>query len=120
MKKKHINDYSYEELSILSPEQLIALMQEQSDEMENKADNFWKKEYKKFSFEQKVDYWAGELNRQMRWQAESGLDEYAIFTPSWYKNIKSKESSFDKIMDKVFDKYLSWEWDKASYLKRIK
>ena len=80
---------------------------------------FWDKEYPDFSFEDKIKYWASENQRLMRWQAESGLDEYDIFSPQWYKWAKEKEPEIDKIMDIAFEKYLSWEWSKEEYLKRI-
>ncbi|MGG8495176.1 hypothetical protein ACQY1Q_02060 [Tenacibaculum sp. TC6] len=69
----------------------------------------------------KVNYWSGRLNQQMRWQVESGLDPYSIYTPEWYQSTKEFEPDFDKIMDEVFSKYWNTgvDWSKEEYLKRI-
>lgn len=85
----------------------------------DKVDKFWKEDYLKYTLEDKVEYWSGTLHRQMRWQVESGLDAYAIFSPMWYVEVKEKEPDIDRIIDKAFEKSLSWEWSKDEFLKRI-
>ena len=98
------------------------LKKNMDDELQRQIDrisNFWKDEYPYYSIEKKIGYWSGTINQQMRWQAESGLNEYAIFSPRWYKWAKEQEPEFDKIIDEVFKRFLAWEWDKNEYLKRI-
>ncbi len=75
--------------------------------------------YNNQTFDEKVKYWSGRFHQQMRWQGESGLDEYAIFSPEWYESTSKFEPDFDKIMDEVFEKYLGTVWSKYEFLKRI-
>lgn len=118
MPPKKLEEYAYEELINLSPEMLSALMDESRNQ--HIADSLEKSTNPtNLSFDQKVEQWAGELGRQMRYQAEWGLDEYAMFTPEWYANAKIQEPLLDDIMNAVFGKFLSWEWDKNEYLRRI-
>jgi len=80
-------------------------------------------EYKLLTYEERVKYWSGTLHREMRWQAESGLDPYAIYTSEWYKRIKTIEPEIDSIMDKIFSSQWNTtggEWSKEEFLKRIK
>ncbi|MGB3947578.1 MAG: hypothetical protein WBM13_06320 [Bacteroidia bacterium] len=85
----------------------------------SEEDKFWKFTYSGFSFDEKVKHWSGTLFRQMRWQVESGLDPYAIYSLEWYNNVKKEERHFDEIMDVVFTKYWEDLWSKEEYLKRI-
>lgn len=66
---------------------------------------FWKTEYAAKSFEDRAAYWASMMFRQMRWQNESGLDEYAGFTPEWYEFAQSREPDFDQMFDFIFERY---------------
>lgn len=69
----------------------------------------------------KVSYWSGRLHTQMRWQSESGLDPYSIYSKEWHLSTKKFEPNFDEIMDEVFSKYWGTgaDWSKEEYLKRI-
>ncbi len=119
---KRISDYTHTELLNLSPTELSALFDIEREIENEKALKFENKEYPMFSFDEKVKFWSGNLHRQMRWQAESGLDPYAIYDLDWYKSVKEKEPYIDAIMNEVFDKYWSstgGEWSKEEYLKRI-
>jgi len=81
------------------------------------------REYGSLNYEERVKYWSGTLHREMRWQAESGLDPYAIYDLEWYENIKKIEPDIDSIMDKIFTSYWNTtggHWSKEEYLKRIK
>lgn len=80
-----------------------------------------KQSYINKQFTDKVTYWSGRLHQQMRWQAESGLDPYSIYTANWYQSTKEFEPDFDKIMDEVFEKYwdTGTDWSKEKYLQRI-
>lgn len=120
--KKKISDYSHDELLKLSTNELSNLFDIERDKEDKKWLQFHQEEYPTFSFDQKVKHWSGTLHRQMRWQAESGLDPYAIYDKDWYDNAKKEEPNIDSIMDEVFAKYWSTtggEWSKEEYLKRI-
>jgi len=87
----------------------------------SEEDKFFKIKYPSLSFDDKVAFWSGSLHRQMRWQAESGLDPYAIYNAQWYNDVKKIELNIDSIMNHVFDRYWSStgsEWSKEEYLKR--
>jgi len=94
-------------------------MRENLENQFKKVDLFWQDEYPNYSFEQKIGYWSASLHQQMRWQAESGLDPYVIFSPGWHKWAKEQDLDLDNIIDIAFDRNLAWEWDKKEYLKRI-
>ena len=79
----------------------------------------FRKKYIAFSFDEKVEYWSGNLFRQMRWQQESGLDPYAIYDLAWYMNIKITEPEFDKIIELVFSKHWKNIWDISEYRRRL-
>lgn len=84
---------------------------------------FWKTEYAAKNFEERAAYWASMMFRHMRWQSESGLDEYAGFTPEWYEFAVRREPEFDKILSFIFERY-KYEFDYqghsvAEILKRI-
>jgi hypothetical protein len=85
-------------------------------------DSFWKVNYPKFSFDEKVEFWSGQLHRKMRWQVESGLDPYAIYSIDWYNEVKKAEPNIDLIMNEAFKRYwgsTGGEWSKEEYLKKI-
>jgi hypothetical protein len=81
---------------------------------------FWAQTYPRFSFDERVAHWCGVLFRNMRWQAESGLDPYAIYSPEWYEDVKATEPAFDEIMNDVFSKFWKDVWSRDEYLKRIR
>jgi hypothetical protein len=120
--KKKISDYSHEELLKLSTDELSRLFDIEREDEDKKRINFESNEYPKFSFEEKVKFWSGNLHRQMRWQVESGLDPYAIYDEQWYKEVKITEPNIDLIMNEVFAKHWSstgGKWEKEEYYKRI-
>ncbi|WP_298734617.1 hypothetical protein [uncultured Chitinophaga sp.] len=63
-----------------------------------KKENAWKEEYAQKSFEERVAYWSGDINRNMRSNGESSGDEYSWLSPAWYDEIKSFEPDIDKIL----------------------
>jgi len=105
----------------LSKEEMKILEEMKSNWKKNIIDEklFWRDIYPKYSFDEKVSYWSQTLNQQMRWQAESGLDEYTIFSRDWYISVKGIEPNIDRIIAMSFEKFLSWEWSQNEYLKRI-
>lgn len=45
--------------------------------------------YLEKDYDERVKYWAGNLGRQMRWNVESGFDEYAVFSKPWLEEVKN-------------------------------
>ncbi|RKF03585.1 hypothetical protein C8N26_1975 [Tenacibaculum lutimaris] len=103
-------------------EELELVRKKGLEEYLKKRPDLNKQSYIDKTFIDRVIYWSGRLHQQMRWQVESGLDPYSIYTPEWYQSTKKFETNFDKIMDEVFSKYWGTgaDWSKEEYLKRIK
>ena len=112
---------SSKEILNLPKEKFIEYMQKLEEERFNNMHDLGIPGYENYSFDEKVIYWCEELNKRMRNQVESGLDEYAIFSPIWHRTMKRLEPDFDLIIIHVFKKFsfYSWEWKKVEYLKRI-
>jgi hypothetical protein len=110
-----------EEILNLPKAEFIQYMKELEEEKYSNMKNLGYPNYDTYSFNDKVNLWCEELNSTMRNQAASGLDEYLVFKPIWYKTMKRLEPDFDLIIDKVFEKFklYQWEWSKEEYLKRI-
>lgn len=110
-----------EQLLNLSKEDFIAYMKEVEEEKYNNMSKLEFSNYENLNLQSKADIWCNELNTYMRNQVASGLDEYLLFTPIWYKAMKRLEPDFDLVMKIVFDKFESygWEWNREEYLKRI-
>lgn len=100
-------------------EQLRLLMKKDMEDEFKKADLFWTQTYSNYSVDERIRYWAGTLRQQMRFQAESGLDEYAMFNKGWYEWVKGKEPDFDTVIETAFKNYLSPDWSYEEFLKRI-
>lgn len=64
---------------------------------------FWNDTYPSMNFFQKVDYWSGSIHRQMRYNGESGLDPYDVFSREDYEAWKLKEPLIDLIIVKIID-----------------
>ena len=77
----------------------------QEQEWKAREELFWQNEYAAKSFAERAAYWASSMFRHVRWQSESGLDEYAGFSPEWYEFAKSREPDFDKILAFIFEHY---------------
>jgi hypothetical protein len=60
-------------------------------------------EYSQMSFAEKQAYWLHNIMLQMRIQGESGLDEYAFFTPENYAEWQNQEPNFEQILDFVIE-----------------
>ena len=112
---------SREDLFEMVVEELELVRKKGLEEYLKKRFDLNKQSYINKTLNDKVIYWSGRLHQQMRWQVESGLDPYSIYTPKWYQSTKKFEPDFDKIMDEVFSKYWGTgaDWSKEEYLKRI-
>lgn len=83
--------------SILKMKQDYALAKERSA-------SFWKTLYPEKTFQEKVDWWAGKMNKTMRSYSEyCPLDASmsTAFTPRWYRSAKEKEPKIDSILVEV-------------------
>lgn len=69
-----------------------------------KQEDAWKAEYSRKTFTERVEYWSGEIYRNMRWQGESTGDEYSWLSPEWYQDIKTFEPEIDGILIEVTKK----------------
>lgn len=69
-----------------------------------REETFWKTEYAAKNFDERAAYWAAMMLRHMRRQGESGLDEYAGFTPEWYEFAKQRDPEFDEILSYIFER----------------
>jgi hypothetical protein len=67
-------------------------------------EEFWMKIYPAMSFSQKIDYWAASIHRQMRYNGESGLDPYAVFSPEDYQAWKSTEPLIGAMMGQIVER----------------
>lgn len=75
--------------------------------------------YSEKTHDEKVKSWSGAMNQQMRWQAESGLDPYAGYSPEWRENLLRFEPNFDALIQEAFKCYLRWEWSYEEYQSRV-
>ncbi|WP_375562189.1 hypothetical protein ACE193_06455 [Bernardetia sp. OM2101] len=50
-----------------------------------------KEEYKNLSQEEKTKHWLGILHQEMRWNVESGIDAYYIFSKEWLEEVRTIE-----------------------------
>lgn len=85
-------------------------------EEERREKAFWKDTYPKKSYTEKLQYWGSGLHRRMRWNGESGLDEYAVFSKRWLTETKKVEPQIKQILKDLATKYwwnaYGWEWEK--------
>ena len=108
----------YHELMKLTKEEFINY---------NRAQQAWARKqpkqlspgYSVQSREGKVKHWSGNLGQQMRWQAESGLDPYAGYSPEWHEDLLTLEPDLDALIKEAFRLYLSWEWSYTEYCHRV-
>jgi len=68
-------------------------------------------EYQKKPYKEKVKFWSGTLHQQMRWNGESGLDEYAVFSKEWLEKTKKIEPLIEEILEDVIEKYWKTYWN---------
>lgn len=75
-------------------------------------------DYLEKTHEAKVKYWA-EYGRAMRWQVESGLDPYSIFSKQWYDDLVRFEPNLNALVQEAFEVYLKGDWSYQEYLRRV-
>lgn len=80
---------------------------------------FWSQQYPSFTKEEKIRYWSGSLHRQMRWQAESGLDPYDIYSLETLADIKKVENDFVEFLEIIFAAWWKGEWNELEIKKRL-
>lgn len=84
-----------------SPNLLDTYLEQQVEKQRNS--NWWEEEYAQMSLEEKQGFWLHNTMMQMRFQGESGYDEYAFFTPENYADWLAKEPDIDQILDFVIE-----------------
>ncbi|HLO89428.1 MAG TPA: hypothetical protein VK203_31075 [Nostocaceae cyanobacterium] len=84
-----------------SPNLLDIYLERQAEKQVNSTQLYEK--YAQMSLEEKKAYWLRNVMLQMRFQDESGLDEYAFFTPENYAEWLATEPDFDQILDFVIE-----------------
>jgi hypothetical protein len=84
-------------------------------ELKAATNRFWKEEYSKKDFNQKIDYWKSTLEKGFEDQKRMGLDEYSIFNKNWYQSVLEQEADFDKIIQQLFEQY----WKDLEYTKYL-
>ncbi|BAZ28648.1 hypothetical protein NIES4074_10820 [Cylindrospermum sp. NIES-4074] len=84
-----------------SPNLLDKYLERQAEKQRNS--NWWEEEYAQMSLEEKQGFWLHNTMLQMRFQGESGYDEYAFFTPENYDDWLAKEPEIDQILDFVIE-----------------
>lgn len=72
-----------------------------SEALREYSEQFWENEYPQKSFDDKIKYWSGKFGRQIRFNGESGFDEYAVFSYKDYCNWKEHEPQIDDLLPKV-------------------
>lgn len=77
-------------------------------------------EYQKKTYLEKVKFWSGNLYQQMRWNGESGYDEYAVFSKKWLESIKEFEPQIEQILDDAIEKYWKNYLDVNKVTKALK
>ncbi len=73
--------------------------------LEEAANKFWKEEYPKKSFEEKVEYWKKTMEKGMLEQSNLGLPQFSIFNKDWYESVKEQENEIEMIVDYIFKTY---------------
>ena len=77
-------------------------------------------DYLKKDYEERVKYWSGNLHQQMRWNGESSLDEYAVFSKDWLNKVKKHEPNIENMLEDVFNKYWKGYWNIKEIRERLK
>lgn len=78
------------------------------------------KDYLSKSYEDRLKYWSGQLHQQMRWNAESGYDAYAIFSKDWLSEVKKYEPRIEEMLESIMDSYWANYWDTNEIRRRLK
>jgi hypothetical protein len=82
-------------------------------------DIFWNQKYPLLTKEEKIRHWSGTLHRQMRWNAESGYDPYAIYSPEKLIEITKVENNFIEFLEIIFNNHWKGQWDDIEIKKRL-
>ena len=60
-------------------------------------------EYPKLSLDGKAKFWAGQMHRSMRWQSESGLNPYSIYSESGLIEILKFDPNFMQLLPRIYN-----------------
>jgi len=75
--------------------------------------------YLKPTYDEKVAYWSGQLHPDMRWNGESGVDEYDVFSKEWLTSTRELEPQIDRILEDVFETKWKGYWDVEEIRRRL-
>jgi hypothetical protein len=59
--------------------------------------------YNSYSLDEKAKYWAGGLFKSMRWQEESRLNPYDIYSEKWLLDTLNIDSNFLELLPKIYN-----------------
>jgi hypothetical protein len=77
-------------------------------------------EYQKMPYPHKLKFWSGNLHQQMRWNGESGVDEYAVFSKAWLEKTLEFEPQIETIIEDIIKLYWKNYWDADKIRKALK
>ena len=80
---------------------------------------FWNQKYPQLSQLEKIKHWSATLHKQMRSNAESGYDPYAIYSPQRLSEIKQVEKDFTEFLEVIFETFWKGQWDHSEIKKRL-
>jgi hypothetical protein len=118
--QKQFETMSFEEMTELPRQEFIDRMEKLQNRHLQEMTDLGDPRYAGYTFEEKVEFWKSALHRQMRKQAESGFNEYDIFSYQWYQAVIKLEPQFELIMAQVFKSAVFEEWNRDEFLSRIK
>ncbi|AFM05422.1 hypothetical protein Fleli_3082 [Bernardetia litoralis DSM 6794] len=79
-----------------------------------------KEEYETLNQEEKVKYWSGTLHQEMRWNVESGINAYDVFSKEWLEEVKPIEPNIEEILKEVIEKHWKNYWNKQKIWEALK
>ncbi len=79
-----------------------------------------KEEYKTLNREERIDYWSGSLHQEMRWNAESGFDEYMVFSKKWLEEVQTIEPNIEELLKEIIEKKWKNYWNKQKIWEALK
>lgn len=79
-----------------------------------------KEKYKTLNQEERITYWSGTLHQEMRWNVESGIDAYDIFSKEWLEEVRTIEPNIEQVLKEVIEKYWKNYWNKQKIWEALK
>lgn len=86
---------------VIMIDDILAQMKAWEKAHEARKEIFWKEEYPKMDFENKIIYWRKDVFNAMQFQEEQARDPYTAFSKDWMDYHRSIEPDFDKILEEI-------------------